>query len=120
MHGPCSEVGCSEPWGRRGCSVRLRAFLDMLALRRHRVLAMCDAGAWLCASIVATVARRDFDLDRVDWMSTLAFAAMGISLFTFVAWVTRLHDGRARLGSLDEMVGLAIASFAIGSVLFVV
>ncbi len=100
--------------------MRLRAFVDLLAQHRHPVLAGCDAGAWIVAAVVATLARLDVDLDRMDWPTTAVFATANVVLFTAIAWITRLHDGRARLGSLDEMVALAAASAVVGTVLVLV
>ena len=95
--------------------MRLRVLIDTFSRHRHLALGVFDASMWLIAAVVAMLMRLDFDVDRVQWPSTLLFAAIAAAVFTCFAWVSRLHDGRARLASLDEMTSLSLLSAVVGA-----
>ena len=100
--------------------MRLRLFIEMLSRHRHVALATFDTAAWFCAAALATLARLDFDPTREAWGPTIAFATFAAVLFIAIAWATRLHDGRAPLGSLDEMVRLGVTNFVVGTIAVVI
>ena len=64
------------------------------------------------------MARLDFDPSNVQWAATLTAAAAAATLFTLVAWITRLHDGRAPLGSLDETIRLGAVTLIVGMIIY--
>jgi len=88
--------------------------IDGLSRRRHFWLLMFDSLVWLMAVVFAAVARMDFQFTSVQWKPTLVIAAITVIMFAVVAWVTRLHDGRSPLGSLDETIRLAAAALCVG------
>lgn len=89
-------------------------FVERLSHRRHLSLLIFDSAAWIFAMVFATLARLDFQAFQVPWAAAVIFGACTAALFGLVAWVTRLHDGRAPLGSLDEAIRLAAAALCVG------
>jgi FlaA1/EpsC-like NDP-sugar epimerase len=85
-----------------------------MSRRRHFWLLVFDAAVWLAAVAFAAVARMDFQFASVQWGPTMVIAATTAALYSIVAWVTRLHDGRSPLGSLDETIRLASAVLCVG------
>src|SRR5664279_2289088 len=92
--------------------------IDRLSERRHLWLLTFDAVAWILAVAFAALARLDFEPSSVPWGLTFAVAAIAACLFTVVAWVTRLHDGRSPLGSLDEMIHLGSVTLCVGVLIY--
>src|SRR5664279_3015844 len=92
--------------------------IDRLSERRHLWLLIFDASVWMFAVTFAAFARLDFEPSRVPWSLTFAVAAIAACLFTVVAWVTRLHDGRSPLGSLDEMIHLGTITLCVGVLIY--
>src|SRR5664279_6066567 len=68
----------------------------------------------------AALARLDFDFTTVPWEQSVFVGAVAAALFALVAWVTRLHDGRALLGSLDETIRLAGVTLVVGMTIYFV
>jgi len=92
--------------------------IDRLSERRHLWLLVVDASAWILAVAFAAFARLDFEPSSVPWSLTIAVAAVAAGLFTVVAWITRLHDGRSPLGSLDEMIHLGTVTLCVGVLIY--
>src|SRR5690349_1963399 len=90
--------------------------IDQLSKRRHLWLLTFDACVWMFAVIFATLARSDFQPESISG-PTLAIGLTAVVLFTVAAWVTRLHDGRAALGSIDEAILLGGMCAIIGSLI---
>jgi FlaA1/EpsC-like NDP-sugar epimerase len=90
------------------------AVIDRLSRRRHFWLMTFDACVWIFAVAFAALARLDFDPGNVHWGITLAAGIAAAALFTLIAWPARLHDGRASLGSLEEMIQLGAAALGAG------
>lgn len=88
--------------------------IEGLSRRRHFWLLVFDSTVWVVAVAFAAVARMDFQFGSVQWGTTMAVAAVAAILFAAVAWVTRLHDGRSPLGSLDETIRLAASAICVG------
>ena len=88
--------------------------IEGLSRRRHFWLLVFDSTVWVVAVAFAAVARMDFQFGSVQWGPTMAVAAIAAVLFAAVAWVTRLHDGRSPLGSLDETIRLAASAICVG------
>ena len=88
--------------------------IEGLSRRRHFWLLVFDSVVWIVAVAFAAVARMDFQFGSVEWGPTMAIAAITAILFAAVAWVTRLHDGRSPLGSLDETIRLAASAICVG------
>jgi len=91
-----------------------RGVIDRLSRRRHFWLLTFDAGVWFLALCFASLARLDFEPTDVPWTATLICAGAAATLFTIIAWITRLHDGRSPLGSLDETIRLAAVTVGVG------
>lgn len=87
---------------------------DGMSRRRHFWLLVFDGAVWLAAVAFAAVARMDFQFIAVQWVPTMAISGIAAAVFSVVAWVTRLHDGRSPLGSLDETIRLASAVLCVG------
>ena len=92
--------------------------IDRLSRRRHLWLLSFDAAVWVLAMCFASLARLDFEPTNVQWTATLTAAVAAAILFTVGAWITRLHDGRAPLGSLDETIRLAAVTLIVGMIIY--
>ncbi|MGI8415391.1 MAG: polysaccharide biosynthesis protein [Nakamurella sp.] len=91
-----------------------------LSPRRHLWLAGFDAAVWTAAVLVATLARLDFETRAMPWGRALIVGLVMGAVFTVLAWIMRLHQGRASLGTLDEMLWLGVASIGVGGLIFLV
>ena len=96
------------------------AVIDRLSRRRHFWLMTFDACVWIFAVAFAALARLDFDPSNVHWGVTLAAGVTAAALFTLIAWPARLHDGRATMGSLEEMIQLGAAALGAGVTVYFV
>ena len=67
--------------------------------------------AGLC---LATAARYDGELDRINGRGLLVGTAVAAVVFVALSLVLRLHQGRYAVGSADESKGLAAAVAAVG------
>ncbi|HVK44392.1 MAG TPA: nucleoside-diphosphate sugar epimerase/dehydratase, partial [Micropruina sp.] len=88
--------------------------IEGMSRRRHFWLLVFDSTVWILAVAFAALARMDFQFASVRWSPTMLIAGITVVLFAIVAWVTRLHDGRSPLGSLDETIRLAAAALCVG------
>lgn len=88
--------------------------IEGLSRRRHFWLLVFDTVVWLAAVAFAAVARMDFQFSRVTWGPTMLVAVVTATIYAVVAWVTRLHDGRSPLGSLDETIRLSAVALCVG------
>ena len=90
-------------------------------LRRHRraVATSFDAGVWL-ASFAFFAFLRFPDSASVPWGAVLLFAAAALVLHVVLGWSVGLHQGRARTGTLEEMVALGGVTMGVAGVLFFV
>lgn len=88
--------------------------IEWLSRRRHFWLLVFDTSVWLAAVAFAAVSRMDFQSGRVPWGPTMSVALVTAAIYAVVAWVTRLHDGRSPLGSLDETIRLAAVALCVG------
>ncbi|HEY5842929.1 MAG TPA: hypothetical protein VIU87_15975, partial [Mycobacterium sp.] len=88
--------------------------IEGMSRRRHFSLLVFDGTVWISAVAFAAVARMDFQFVSVQWDSTVVVAVIVAVMFSVVAWVTRLHDGRSPLGSLDETIRLASTALCVG------
>ena len=79
-----------------------------------------DACVWIFAVAFAALARLDFDPSNVHWGVTLTAGVAAAALFTLIAWPARLHDGRAAMGSLEEMIQLSAAALGAGVTVYFV
>ena len=96
---------------------------DIVAtLRRHRApLAIAfDAGAWLLAYATFAWLRLDSDASAVPWSEVMTVAAVTAVVYVAVAVPFRLHQGRARTASLEEMVLLGMLMGGVGGAIFLV
>jgi len=95
-----------------------RNLFERLSSRRHLLLSLFDAVIWIAAVMVATLARLDFRADVVPWGRTFIAGLVMAAVFTLIGWILRLHQGRAPLGTLDEMMWLGVASLSAGAPVF--
>lgn len=91
-------------------------------LRSHRQvwLSLFDVLGWGMAIAIAATGRMDFAAQRVSWRDVLTAWAIVAVLHLGFGWVARLHQGRAGLGSLEEMTLLGTVTASAGGVLFIV
>ncbi len=97
-----------------------RELIDRLSPHRRLWLAGFDAVVWIAAVTAATLARLDFDTAGMPWGRAIVAGAVMAATFILIGWIMRLHQGRAALGSLDEMLRLGLASVSAGGLLFLV
>jgi FlaA1/EpsC-like NDP-sugar epimerase len=69
---------------------------------------------------LATVARYDGQLDRINGRGLLVGTAVAAVVFVALSLVLRLHQGRYAVGSADESKGLSAAVAAVGVSVFAV
>lgn len=96
---------------------------DLVArMRRHRLpLAVAfDVAAWLVAYAAFAWLRLDTATAEVPWVEVMVVAAVTAALYVAAAVPFRLHQGRARTASLDEMVLLGLLIGGTGAVVFLV
>ena len=79
-----------------------------------------DSVAWMFALAIAAVGRTDFALGPVSWQRLLIAGTLAVLLHLSFGWLTRLHQGRAALGSLEEMMLVGTVTAMTGGVLFAV
>ena len=90
-------------------------------LRGHRAVwaILFDSGAWLVAYLAFAWLRYDAVTQVVPWLDVVGVAAVTILLYLLIGLYFRLHQGRARVASLEEMVLLGGAMVSSGLVVFV-
>ncbi len=91
-------------------SVGPRPILDN-SLARRGTLALWDAGCWTFATAVVLGVRLDFAVSDIQWRSTLRYLAITMVVLVAFGYLTKFYRGRFRVGSFDEVTGLA-AQFA--------
>ena len=91
-------------------------------MRRHRawVSVSFDTLAWLVGFAVFAWLRLDTVTTAVPWVAVLVFAAATALVYDVIAYWTMLHRGRARTGSLEEMLVLGVHLMGVGGVATVV
>jgi FlaA1/EpsC-like NDP-sugar epimerase len=93
----------------------------LLTLRqRQTLLLVCfDAAMWVVATCVAVVLRMQL-LSDVRWQPTVLVSLGTAVVYLCVGMLLRLHEGRARLASLDEMLLIGGVAGIAGAVVFAV
>lgn len=91
-------------------------------MRRHRApLAIAfDVAAWLLAYAAFAWLRLDGDSMSVPWAEVMVVAAINAGLYVALAIPFRLHQGRARTASLEEMVLLGMLMGGSGLAVFLI
>ncbi len=107
-------IGREEAKGVTALRLLASRVIEWLSRRRHLWLLVFDTSVWLAAVAFAAISRMDFQADRVPWGPTMVVAMVTAAIYAVVAWVTRLHDGRSPLGSLDETIRLAAVALCVG------
>lgn len=88
-----------------------RTFWD-IPIARRGTLALWDAGCWTFATAVVLGVRLDFTVSDIQWRSTLRYLAITMVVLIAFGYATKFYRGRFRVGSFDEVTGLA-SQFAI-------
>jgi FlaA1/EpsC-like NDP-sugar epimerase len=90
--------------------------------RGHRGLLMAcfDAAAWTFALLVFTQLRLDVVDQPVDWRDIIVVGLVAGLTQIGLGWVVRLHQGRAPVGSLEEMILVGSVTGTTGLVTIVV
>ncbi|WP_296603978.1 nucleoside-diphosphate sugar epimerase/dehydratase [Nocardioides sp.] len=89
--------------------------------RRRAALAVgYDTAAWLVGYAAFAWLRLDSDSSSVPWSEVMTIAAATAALYVVVAMPIRLHQGRARTASLEEMVLLGVVMGGLGGSVFLV
>ncbi len=94
--------------------------VTQLRRRRAPIAIGFDVSAWLVAYAAFAWLRLDSDASRVPWSEVLAVAAVTATLYVVLSMPFRLHQGRARTASLEEMVMLGLLMGGVGGGVFVV
>ena len=91
----------------------------VITARRHstKLLVAFDAGAWLAAALAAGALRYP-GLAGIPWLALVLVGLGGAVVYTCVGALVRLHEGRARTASLEEMLLLSPAALLAGFVIF--
>jgi len=89
--------------------------------RRRAALAIAyDVCAWLFGYVAFAWLRLDADASSVPWSEVLTVGAATAVLYVVMAAPVRLHQGRARTASLEEMLLLGLLMGGVGGGVFVV
>lgn len=83
-----------------------RSFLDS-SLARRGTLALWDATCWTAATAVVLGVRLDFTVSDIQWRSTLRYLVISMVVLVVFGYLTKFYRGRFRVGSFDEVTGLA-------------
>lgn len=94
------------------------SFALRLASRRRLWLSLFDSLTWLLAIAIAASGRMNFAPDLVSWRRVALAGAIAAVLHLSFGWIARLHQGRAALGSLEEMMLLGFVAVSAGGSLF--
>ncbi len=93
---------------------------ELMRSRKLMLLAVFDAMVWAGSLTLFTMLRFDFsNRDIIPWTPTLLLALGAALLHLTLGWIVRLHHGRARLASLDEMILLGVVTVSTGLVVSV-
>ncbi len=76
-------------------------------LARRGTLAVWDAGCWTLATAIVLGVRLDFAVSDIQWRSTLRYLAITMAVLVAFGYFTKFYRGRFRVGSFDEVTGLA-------------
>ncbi len=76
-------------------------------LARRGALALWDTGCWALATAVVLGVRLDFAVNDIQWRSILRYLVISMVLLVVVGYLTKFYRGRFRVGSFDEVAGLA-------------
>ncbi len=96
---------------------------NIVARARHYRLVLSaglDVVAWMVSFLVFAWLRFDTDADWVPWREVVAVGALTAGLFLVLARAVRLHQGRARVASLEEMLLLGVCAASSGGVVTVI
>lgn len=88
-----------------------RPILDN-SLARRGTLALWDAACWALATAVVLGVRLDFSVSDIQWRSTARYLIISMLVLVIFGYLTKFYRGRFRVGSFDEVSGLA-GQFAI-------
>ncbi len=94
----------------------------IVQLRRFRapISVAFDSGCWVFAYFAFAWLRFDAEASHVPWMEVGAVALGNAVLYVLLAKLVRLHEGRAKVGSLEEMLLLGSVMAGSGLTVFVV
>jgi len=84
---------------------------------RFAITVAYDGSAWVGATIAAT-ALRYADLSSAPWRAAVVLGLALASVYILVGLAVRLHQGRARTGSLEEMLVVTVVAAFSGMVVF--
>jgi FlaA1/EpsC-like NDP-sugar epimerase len=92
------------------------AFMNRLRPRRLVVLGGFDASAWLAAVILFTLVRYG-SVAAMPWHNAFKVGLVAAGLHLLIGFAVRLHQGRASLGSFEEMILLGSVTALVGTVI---
>src|SRR5688500_7194506 len=94
--------------------------LGLLALRRHRTLILVsfDVVVWVLATAAAQLLRVQSTRD-VAWDQTVLVGLCLAVGYLAVGMPVRLHEGRARTASFEEMLLVGSVAVVAGGIVFV-
>lgn len=96
------------------------AHLESMRPHREIILVGFDAITWACALLVFALFRYDMVDGALRPSSFGAACALAIALHTSLGWIARLHQGRATVGTFEEVVLLGSVTLSAGFVLSLV
>jgi FlaA1/EpsC-like NDP-sugar epimerase len=84
---------------------------------RFPLIVAYDVTAWIGATLAATGLRYT-SLSAVPWKASVVLGIALAAVYVLVGLAVRLHQGRARTGSLEEMLLVAVVAAFSGMVVF--
>lgn len=84
------------------------------SVARRGTLALWDAGCWALATAVVLGVRLDFTVSDIQWRSTLRYLVISMLVLVAFGYLTKFYRGRFRVGSFDEVTGLAAQFGVVG------
>ncbi|SFG60924.1 NDP-sugar epimerase, includes UDP-GlcNAc-inverting 4,6-dehydratase FlaA1 and capsular polysaccharide biosynthesis protein EpsC [Actinopolymorpha cephalotaxi] len=87
--------------------------------RRPVVLVGLDGAAWLLSMVTFAALRMDVASGPVPWGGVITLGLAATVLHAGFGWVVRLHQGRATMGSFEEMLLLGGVTGSVGIVIVI-
>ncbi|GAA4706386.1 nucleoside-diphosphate sugar epimerase/dehydratase [Nocardioides conyzicola] len=88
-------------------------------LHRRVWIVSFDVLAWVCAFVSAALLRL-LGVSQVPWLAVVLCGLASGVVFVLLGRLFRLHQGRARMASLDEMILLGLVALPTGVLVFLV
>lgn len=84
------------------------------SVARRGTLALWDAGCWALGTAVVLGVRLDFNVNDIQWRSIMRYLVIAMVVLVALGYLSKFYRGRFRVGSFDEVTGLAAQFGVVG------